>query len=128
MPENINPWPYSYIQQLAQEATYEAERQGLRPATAKEVIRNFKHSNRFNIPFLGDYIPEGWEEVVTGNLLFVDTTGRGAVGSAITQFEFYKRAQALASGSEVFGFGVVEQGQFQALVATYRRKESNGKE
>jgi hypothetical protein len=121
----INPWSYEYIRRLTDEATERAKEQSLRPALGKEVVATYKSSRRFNIPFLGDYTPDGWTRV--DHLIrpiFVDTTGRGQPGDpAITSFEFFKRAetQLQTESSVVLAYGVIEQGQTQALVATYKR-------
>lgn len=123
---SINPWSYSYIRQLADEATILARQEGLRPALASEVIKTYKHSHRFNIPFLGDYVPEGWMRIDYFIApLFVDTTGRAKHGDpAITQQEFFQRAIQNTHSPLVIGYGVIEMGQTQALVATYKRKEN----
>jgi hypothetical protein len=124
---NLNPWSYAYIRKLAEEAAWYAQRDGLRPVLASEVLMNWRLRHRFNIPFLGDYIPDGWEQVHEDHQLFVDTTGTARPGEqTLTQQEFLQRVRDLASGDEAYAFGVVEQGQFQVLVATYRRKEEHG--
>lgn len=123
---NINPWSYEYIRQLAQEATEFARRDGLRPALASEVVMTWRQRHRFNIPFLGDYVPQGWERIDwLIEPVLVDTTGRAVAGDpAITQAEFLIRAKQHTKGEEGFvvGYGVIEQGQFQVLVATYRKE------
>jgi len=128
MPTNLNPWNYKYIRQLVAEASELAKEQGLRPSLATEVVKTYAHSHRLNIPFLGDYLPEGWIRMYDFEPIFVDITGRGQPGDpAITAFEFYRRAQqhTKSESSVVLAYGVIEQGQTQALVAAYR-KETNG--
>lgn len=123
MPSNlIHHWPYDYVRQLADEATINARHENLRPATDLEVIANYKHSHRFNIPFLGDFVPDGWTRL-EGEEVFVDITGRGRPGEyVITGFEFFKRAQErLRDSTETIGYGVIEQGPTQALVVAYRK-------
>ena len=124
MPNHLNPWNYNYIRQLVAEASALAKEQGLRPALATEVVKTYVHSHRLNIPFLGDYIPEGWIRMY--NFVFIDLTGRVMPGesNAITSFEFFKRVEKhTQSGSSlVFGYGAIEQGQIQALVATYKKE------
>jgi hypothetical protein len=121
----LNPWSYAYIQQLAQEAAYNAQREGLRPALAAEVTRSYRLSKRLNIPFLGSHVPEGWER--TGEIGFVDTTGRAVQGDpAMPTFEFSRRVDAMPDKN--IGFGVIEIGQTQALVAIYTRKEEHAQE
>jgi hypothetical protein len=117
----LNPWNYSYIRLLADEATTLARIQGLRPVLAHEITRSFKTSGRLNIPFLGDHVPEGWELVPDVEPVFV-VIGRGIYGDLITPFEFVRRLEE--DGSK-YGYGVIERGQVQALVAAYQRKEIN---
>jgi hypothetical protein len=128
---NLNPWSYEYIRQLAQEATEIAKRDNLRPALASEVTKTYRRNHRFNIPFLGDYVPQGWERIDwLIEPVFVDTTGKAIPGDpAITHYEFLKRAEQHTKGEEGFiiGYGVIEQGQVQVLIATYR-KEAHGKQ
>lgn len=115
-------WNYKYIRLLADEATERAKVSNLRPATLTEVVQNFKTSRRFNIPFLGDHIPDGWERLEQE--IFVDTTGCGKPGDpAITQFDFFMRTADLLkdANTDAYGYAVIEQGQTQALIATYRR-------
>ena len=124
---NLNPWKYDYIRQLAEEATLLAERDGLRPVRATEIVKTYKRNHRLNIPNLGDYVPEGWTRVdFLIEPVFVDITGRGRPGefTGITPFEFYKRAEEHTKGesSFVIGYGVIEAGQTQVLVAAYRKE------
>ena len=132
MPTNLNPWNYDYIRQLVAEASILAKEQGLRPSLATEVVKTYAHSHRLNIPFLGDYVPEGWVRVdYLIEPVFVDITGRGLPGDpAITAFEFYRRAQqhTKSESSVVLAYGVIEQGQTQALIATYRKESNANKE
>jgi hypothetical protein len=129
---NLNPWSYAYIRQLAQEATEIAKRDNLRPALANEVTKTYRSNRRFNIPFLGDYVPQGWERIDwLIEPMFVDTTGKAIPGDpAITHHEFLKRVAQHIKSKEgfVIGYGVIEQGQTQVLIATYRRKEEHGKD
>lgn len=119
---NLNPWSYEYIRQLAQEATEIAKRDSLRPALASEVLMTWRQRHRFNIPFLGDYVPEGWER--TGEIGMVDRTGRALKGDpAMSTIEFLRRVQELKDKD--LGLGVIEMGQTQVLVAIYR-KEAHG--
>lgn len=123
---NLNPWKYEYIRQLAEEATILARQEGLRPVLATEVVRTYKRNHRLNIPNLGDHVPEGWTRVdFLIEPVFVDITGISKPGesNAITPFEFFKRAEQHTKGESSFvvGYGVIETGQTQALVAAYRK-------
>ena len=124
----INPWKYEYIRQLAEEATILAKRDGLRPALATEVVMTYKRTRRLNIPNLGDYVPEGWTRVNFIEPVFVDITGIARPGefTGISKSEFFQRALHTAGLEDkqdgfVLGYGVIEMGQTQALVAAYRR-------
>lgn len=127
---NLNPWSYTYIRQLAEEATILARQEGLRPTLATEIVKTYKHSHRLNIPNLGDYVPEGWTRVdFIEEPVFVDTTGIARPGefNAITPYEFFKRVERHTQGDSAFGvgygYGVIEMGQTQALVATFRKED-----
>lgn len=122
----INPWPYTYIRKLADEATYLAKRNGLRPALDQEIVRNYRRTGRLHLPFLGDYIPDDWEEDVTGLQVFIDRTDSATPGrpNILTLPEFFRQVEPLAQGDKRYGFGVVEMGQIVALVARYIRKET----
>lgn len=81
-------------------------------------------------PFLGDYLPAGYERVNARDLeqlppkarhyntLFVDMTGWGSTGEpAITLQEFAQVVRTLGPG---YGYGIADQGQFQVNVYIYR--------
>ena len=124
MTPNLNPWPYSYVLKRIQQATEEARQQGLRIVLAREAVISWRQRSRFNIPFLGEHVPAGWSEV-TGWAVYVDTTGRGRPGNptVLTQPEFFQRALEYSTRKkETYGFGVIEQGQYQVLVALYRKE------
>ena len=119
---NLNPWPYQYILKRVKQATLEAQQQGLRPILAKEAVKNYRTSKRFNIPYLGDYEPEGW--TLAGKPVYVVTAGKPSSPNAITIKTLFNNLLA-QQGDETIGYGVLEQGQAQVLVGKYR-KESNG--
>ena len=122
----LNPWSFTYIRKLVDEATYMAKFHDLRPTMGDEAIMNYKTSHRFNIPFLGDHVPAGWERMDEIAPLIVDITGGKQVNQpAITQFDFYRRISDHRKDLTHIGYGVIERGQVHALVATYQRKESN---
>ena len=107
------------------EAAAGAKDQELEPAEAEEGILNLWKEGKVptpieGIPFLGDYVPPGWEEVPFDDpaqpRLFVDTSGFGGDGEpALTQDQFFKRLEA------GYGYAIVEAGQFQAYVARFKR-------
>ena len=81
-----------------------------------------------NIPFVGDYVPRGFLRITApvqarsmacaDGYLFVDSSGFGGSGEgALTQSEFIAYAE---SHPDLY-FGAVEAGQFQVVVATYKK-------
>lgn len=121
----LNPWTYQYIRKLADEATLLAQQNNLRPVTCDEAAMNWRNHKRFNIPFLGDYVPAGWVRV-DGEIepFFVDTIGaKHKSNQVISKFDLYRRIIEYDSLS----LGVIELGQAQALIALYR-KEAHDKE
>lgn len=81
-------------------------------------------------PFLGDYLPKGYERVSAKTLeqldpkarhyetLFVDTTGWGSESEpALTLRGFAKAIRALGPG---YGYAIYDRGQFQANIDIYR--------
>ena len=80
------------------------------------------------VPFVGDYVPPGFIRVsapavgrfmaCADGYLFVDSSGWGNSGEgALTKSEFIAYAE---SHPDLY-FGVVEAGQFQVVVATYKK-------
>lgn len=79
-----------------------------------EDIDNLAGHLRY-MPFLGDYVPEGWTQV---NDFFVDSSGFGeSHESALTQEQFY----ALVKPG--YGYGIIESGQFQVYVGQFKKGE-----
>lgn len=72
------------------------------------------------IPFLGDYVPEGWEKKDDDR--YVDISGFGSDNEpALSQRQF---ARSIADDPEDTGYALTEHGQFQGYVASYRKKEA----
>lgn len=106
------------IQDLSREKAAEAAERGLEPFIVDEVdIERFKDQLEtgqlsFPFPFIGDYVPDGWE--TDGDPLFVDATGLGSESEpAMTVRAFIHR---LRPG---IGYAIVEAGQFQVYVQAY---------
>jgi hypothetical protein len=74
-----------------------------------------KAPDTFPFPFLGDYVPPGWEKV---NELFCDSTGVGRDSELALSVR-----QLIDCLEEGKGYAVYEQGQFQAYIGVYERKE-----
>ena len=65
-------------------------------------------------PWLGDHLEPGWAKV--GEPMFVDKSGLGRPDEpAMTQDAFLKRVR------KGYGYGIVEEGQFQVYVQEYER-------
>ena len=75
----------------------------------------------FPFPFLGDYVPHGWEKLE--DELFVDKTGMGAdYESALTVEQFKAECIRLYRENYPSGvaFAITQEGQFQLYVGVYR--------
>lgn len=122
-----------YMQQLARDAARSAKRNSRVPESFSSLGTDAIRDRIKNIPFLGSYVPKGYKRVDAPNLdtvsfmactegyLFVDASGWGAKGEgALTVQEFvdyiYKNGDGLS-------FGIVESGQFQVVIATYKKDE-----
>lgn len=102
------------IRQVATEAGKKAKRQGLKPWVCKD-----KNSKPTSIPFLGDYVPNGWAIV---DSYFVDSSGFGSPGeSALTQEAFFARMKVGR------GYAVIEAGEFQVYVGEFITPEEKPK-
>lgn len=116
-----------YIRQLADEAAERAKNDGREPQTFLGLGHDGIRSRMRSIPFLGNYVPEGWKRVelekprslaCDDGYLFVDKCGMSAEDEpALTAGEFvdyiYKHRE--------FAYAIVEEGQFQVVVAGYER-------
>ncbi len=126
MPDVINHWSPDYVHQLTHEATEIAKRDNLRPALVREVVMSYRQHGRFNIPLLGEHVPQGWKRVDWMiEPVYVATAGKAlpGTGPVLNYDQFFRLAKQhmRTEDSMLIGYGVVEQGQFQVLIATYRR-------
>ena len=72
-----------------------------------------------HIPFLGNYLPKGFEKV---DEYFVDSSGFGEEGEpALTFRQFCAKVQQNGSG---YGYAITEAGQFQVYVGVYGKTRS----
>ncbi len=72
-----------------------------------------------DIPFLGDYVPPGFEFV---RKYFVDNSGLGQPDEpALTADQFLAAIRKNVLSDESYGYGILEVGQFQVYVGEYRR-------
>jgi len=113
-----------YIKALGHDRGLEAKALGLEPLVIDYQDSEFEERLR-SIPNLGDYVPDGWEEITR---YFVDATGYGAPDeSAMTASQFVQTARQVLGGKELlgiddreYGWGIVEQGQFQVYVGLFK--------
>jgi hypothetical protein len=114
---------YSQIKEMAQDAAERAEEEGLKPFSIHDL--NLQDVPPFPFPFLGEYVPEGWEILPDENgqqqTFLCDSSGFGdddepalSVGQLLRKLEQWKQ-----SGEDV-GFGIVESGEFQIVLGLYR--------
>lgn len=102
------------IRALATEEGRKAEKGRLKPWVCKD-----KGIHPKNIPFLGDYVPEGWAVV---DSYFVDSSGSGGLWErALTQEQFFDK---LKVGR---GYAVIEAGEFQVYVGEFLTPEEKPK-
>jgi hypothetical protein len=72
-----------------------------------------------HIPFLGNYLPKGFEKV---DEYFVDSSGFGKEGEpALTFRQFCAKVRQNGSG---YGYGITEAGQFQVYIGVYSKNGS----
>jgi hypothetical protein len=99
------------------EIAQEAARRGLVPyvpVSADEV------RSPFTFPNIGTLKPRGWRK--TGQTWFVDKTGHGLESEpALTWAQFRSRLAGYLLRHPSHGFAVVEEGEFQVVVAAFRK-------
>jgi hypothetical protein len=112
---------YTAIRELAQDAARAAQDAGTRPASTADP--EFLHkllTDTLEVPFLGEYVPEGWVKSDLDDL-FVDSSGWGSPGEpALTLDAFKEKLAGYAKTGDTYGFGVSQAGQFQVYVSIYR--------
>lgn len=114
-------WSMKTIQDLADEASKRAKKQHLKPRKIADALKSWKVSGRLNVPFLGDYVPEGWVRVEEIEPYFVSASGVGdETEPALNKDRFMLVLEDYARSGEPYGLGVIEQGQFQVYIALYR--------
>jgi len=113
-------WSNQTIQDLAEEHAADARALGLKPQPVEQALKDFKSNGRFSdLPFLGDYTPEGWERKEL--TFFVDATGRGNESElALTIPAFIKKLEGLNKSRDHYAVAIREAGQFQIVIGVYR--------
>jgi len=116
---NGNMMSIETIVALSKEAGRKARRLGRKPqtfASEQEVDEQFA-----KVPNLGDYAPKGWRHL-EGRDLFVDKSGFGAEDElALTVRGYKERVKELLRENPGYGFGIIEEGQFQIYVGVFER-------
>jgi hypothetical protein len=112
---------YQSIQSYAREAADRARAEGLTPLPVEQAVAVFGSTGRFGgLPFLGDYVPEGWVRTEI-EPLFVDATGHGRDDEpALTLQAFVKELRKYAKARDHYAVGIVEAGECQVVIALYR--------
>jgi hypothetical protein len=136
----------SQINELSRQATVKAARAKKQPVAVEreDFLNGTADETLRQIPFLGDYKPVGWSLIPRKHLypsrkvsqyrldgllcdpsyVFVDASGFGEEGEgALTFAEFVD----LASVNPGVGWSVVEAGQFQIVVAAWKKRASKSK-
>ena len=77
------------------------------------------------IPFIGDYLPKGWERVEDENgeplTYFVDSSGFGTEGEpALTRRGFIAKIEKNIEAGKGYGYALIETGQFQVYVGVFK--------
>lgn len=99
------------IRAIAREATERACQQNLTPYPIWE--EDLANMPPFPFPFLGDYVPKGWEKV---GEFFVDSSGLGMPNElALTAYQFLEKIKVGR------GYAITEAGEFQVYVGEYIR-------
>jgi hypothetical protein len=92
------------------------------PWDAEEVER----WTRCPLPNLGYYDPTGWERLETS--WFVDKTGVGLDWEpALTWKQFRRQLSEYVAENPGHGFGIVEEGEFQCVVAAFRSVDGDAR-
>lgn len=107
----------STIRHLAEEAGEKAAQKKREPFVPYDASR-VEQSIRA-IPNLGSYAPPGWKEV---ERLFVDKSGLGAENEPAMTFERFC-AWVREHMPKEYGYGMVEEGQFQVYIGVFKRTE-----
>lgn len=108
------------IREINRKATSAARRVKRQPWVPDADDRVKLASGRLvaRFPFLADYVPPGWE--LKGTTRFVDTSGLGRDDApALSQRQL---ALAIANDEPGLGYALIEHGQFQGYVASYKRR------
>lgn len=108
------------IRRLSSDAGRRAKRNRVRPWHPEAFADiNLRYMQEHSvIPFLGDYVPKGWEK--TDVEWFVDMSGFGSPSEpALTIERFVECLKEHFATHPTAGYALTEQGQFQGYVSAY---------
>ena len=116
---------YSQIKSMAQEAAERAELEGVKPTSIFDLDLHSRNLFPLPVPFLGDYVPEGWEilpdQQGEQQSLFCDSSGFGSENEpAMSVNQLVRKLEQYAQGDNNIGFGIIEAGEFQVVIGLYR--------
>ena len=104
------------IHRMSDEAARKAKRHGKKPLVITQEIKEvIGKSYGPKIPFLGSYVPRGFE---LEKELFVDSSGFGASDEPAMTYERFLNNLEIGKA-----YAVTEAGQFQVYVGVYKIKE-----
>jgi hypothetical protein len=114
------------VKDIAQEAAREAEEEGREPSSIKGFDPAAPRDFIRRIPFLGDYIPRGWEHPELIDDLFVDSSGQGSdYEPALSVNQFAAKLHEFQISGINWGFGISQAGEFQVYIRIYRQAPLN---
>jgi hypothetical protein len=111
------------LQEFIDEAHERAELEGLVPTHIRDI--DLERIPPFPFPFIGDYIPEGWEQArdIDGDpvTLFCDSSGFGSESEpALTVKQLIGKLREYKRSGDSYGFAITQVGQFQVYVGVFK--------
>lgn len=108
----------SAIQEMSRRAARHAAKAGQTPfIVERDDIAAFRRKRRFPFPFIGGFVPPGWELVEKH---FVDASGMGQPDEPALTVEQFCRKLVVGRG-----YAVVEAGPFQGYVGEFVRSHDS---
>jgi len=109
---SLNMMDLATINRINKEQAGKAMSEGKEPFVVKDKTAL---KMPFPFPYIGDYVPDGWEKT---NEYFVDSSGFGSEGeSAMTIRQFMQKVR------NGYGYAITSAGQFQVYVSEFKKKD-----